>query len=106
MPTENRANSTTRIAIVTGGSRGLGRNTVLSLGRRGLDSIFTYKSNQAEARKVVGLVAEAGRKAAALPLDTRDSAAPASPKRDVIDKISVASPYPLSLHQPPDGGGD
>ena len=75
MPTENRANSTTRIAIVTGGSRGLGRSTVLSLAWRGVDSIFTYKSNQAEARKVVGLVAEAGRKAVALPLDTGDVAA-------------------------------
>jgi NAD(P)-dependent dehydrogenase (short-subunit alcohol dehydrogenase family) len=75
MPTENRANSTTRIAIVTGGSRGLGRSTVLSLVRRGVDSIFTYKSNQAEARKVVGLGAEAGRKAVALPLDAGDVAA-------------------------------
>jgi NAD(P)-dependent dehydrogenase (short-subunit alcohol dehydrogenase family) len=70
MPTENRASSTTTIAIVTGGSRGLGRSTVLSLARRGVDSIFTYRSNEAEARKVVGLVAEAGRKAVALPLDT------------------------------------
>ncbi len=75
MATENRANSTTRIAIVTGGSRGLGRSTVLSLARRGVDSIFTYKSNQAEARKVAGLVAEAGRKAVALALDTGDVAA-------------------------------
>jgi NAD(P)-dependent dehydrogenase (short-subunit alcohol dehydrogenase family) len=70
MPTENTATSTTKIAIVTGGSRGIGRNTVLSLARRGVDSIFTYRSNQAEARKVAGLVAEAGRKAIALPLDT------------------------------------
>ena len=75
MPTENKANSTTRIAIVTGGSRGLGRSTVLSLARRGVHSIFTYKSNQAEARQVVGLVAEAGRKAVALPLDTGEVAA-------------------------------
>jgi NAD(P)-dependent dehydrogenase (short-subunit alcohol dehydrogenase family) len=72
MPTENRANSTTRIAIVTGGSRGLGRNTVLSLARRGVDSIFTYHANRAEAEKVVGLVVEAGRKAVALQLDTGD----------------------------------
>ncbi len=72
MPTENRANSTTRIAIVTGGSRGLGRSTVLSLARRGVDSIFTYHSNRAEAEKVVGLVADAGRKAVALQLDTGD----------------------------------
>ncbi len=61
---------TTKIAIVTGGSRGLGRNTVLSLAKRGVDSIFTYNSNRAEADKVLGLVREAGRKATALQLDT------------------------------------
>jgi len=70
MLTENRANSATKIAIVTGGSRGIGRNIVLSLARRGVDSIFTYNSNRAEAEKVAALVAEAGRKAMALQLDT------------------------------------
>jgi NAD(P)-dependent dehydrogenase (short-subunit alcohol dehydrogenase family) len=60
------------IAIVTGGSRGLGRSTVLSLARRGVGSIFTYYANRAEAEKVVGLVAEAGHKAMALQLDIGD----------------------------------
>src|ERR1700678_3029976 len=63
-------NTGTKIAIVTGGSRGLGRNTVINLARRGVSSLFTYRSNQAEADKVVSLVAEAGQKAIALPLDT------------------------------------
>jgi NAD(P)-dependent dehydrogenase (short-subunit alcohol dehydrogenase family) len=72
MPTENSATSNAKIAVVTGGSRGLGRNTVVSLARRGVNSIFTYRSNRAEAEKVVRLVAEAGRKAVALPLDTGD----------------------------------
>ena len=66
----NRDNSATKIAIVTGGSRGLGRSTVLALAGRGVDSIFTYKSNRAEADKVVGLAADAGRKAIAVQLDT------------------------------------
>ena len=70
MPTENLSPSLSKIALVTGGSRGIGRNTVLSLARRGVDSIFTYQSNKAEADKVVDLVAKAGRKAVALPLDT------------------------------------
>jgi NAD(P)-dependent dehydrogenase (short-subunit alcohol dehydrogenase family) len=70
MPPENTATSTTRIAIVTGGSRGIGRDTVLSLARRGVDAIFTYNSNRAAAEKVIGLVAAAGRKAIALQLDT------------------------------------
>jgi len=68
----NASTSTNKIAIVTGGSRGLGRNTVLSLAGRGVDSIFTYNSNQAEAEKVVAMAAEAGRKAIALQLNTGD----------------------------------
>ena len=70
MPTENPKSPASKIAIVTGGSRGLGRDTVLSLARRGVDSIFTYHSNRAEADKVVALVAEAGRTAIPLQLDT------------------------------------
>ena len=50
----------TRIALVTGGSRGLGRSTVLNLAKRGVDSIFTYHTNRAEAEKVAGLVRETG----------------------------------------------
>jgi NAD(P)-dependent dehydrogenase (short-subunit alcohol dehydrogenase family) len=72
MTQRNTANPTTKLAIVTGGSRGLGRSMVLSLARRGVDSLFTYHANRAEAEKVVGLVAEAGRKAVALQLDTGD----------------------------------
>ena len=72
MTQRTTANPTKKIAIVTGGSRGLGRSTVLSLARRGVGSIFTYHANRAEAEKVVGLVAEAGRKAVALQLDTGD----------------------------------
>ena len=59
-----------RVALVTGGSRGLGRSTVLSLAKRGVHSIFTYNSNRAEADKVVALVGEAGAQAVALQLDT------------------------------------
>ncbi len=70
MPVEHVFESAPKIAIVTGGSRGLGRSTVLSLAKRGVDSIFTYNSNRAEAEKVTGLVGEAGRKAVALQLDT------------------------------------
>jgi NAD(P)-dependent dehydrogenase (short-subunit alcohol dehydrogenase family) len=47
-----------KVALITGGSRGLDRNTVLSLAKRGIDSIFTYNSNQAEAEKVIGPVAD------------------------------------------------
>ncbi|MBV9539678.1 MAG: SDR family NAD(P)-dependent oxidoreductase, partial [Alphaproteobacteria bacterium] len=60
-----------KIAIVTGGSRGIGRATVESLAKRGVNSIFTYNANKTEADKVVGLVQAAGAKAVALPLDVR-----------------------------------
>lgn len=69
MTAENQALSEKRIAIVTGGSRGIGRDTVLCLAKRGVRSIFTYNSNQAEAEKVVALAAEAGATAIALQLD-------------------------------------
>ncbi len=58
------------IAIVTGGSRGLGRSTVLALAHRGIRSIFTFHSNAAEAEKVVALTRDAGTEAVALQLDT------------------------------------
>ncbi|TAL52840.1 SDR family oxidoreductase [Pandoraea sp.] len=61
------------IAIVTGGSRGIGRNAVLCLARRGVHSIITYKSNRAEAEKVAALVGEAGARAITLQLDTGDA---------------------------------
>ena len=67
--------SETRIAIITGGSRGIGRNTVLRLARRGVRSIFTYNTNRAEADTVVALAAEAGAPAVALQLDVGDVAA-------------------------------
>ncbi|WP_059415856.1 SDR family NAD(P)-dependent oxidoreductase [Cupriavidus basilensis] len=62
------------IAIVTGGSRGIGRNTVLSLARRGVDSIFTYHANRAEAAQVSAEAEAMGRRAVALQLDAGDSA--------------------------------
>ena len=70
MSTGRTVSSSSKVAIVTGGSRGLGRNTVLSLAKRGVHSIFTYNSNRAEADKVKAAVSEAGAKAIAMQLDT------------------------------------
>lgn len=64
----------TRIALVTGGSRGLGRNTAENLAKRGFDVVITYRANQREADRVVSLAEAMGRRAAALPLDTGNSA--------------------------------
>ena len=74
MSTETNVNSDTKIAIVTGGSRGLGRNTVVHLARRGVSSIFTYNANRAEADRVIAEVNEAGAQAIALQLNTGEVA--------------------------------
>ena len=63
----------TPIAVVTGGSRGLGRNAVLSLAAHGIDVLLTYRTNRAEADSVVSKVCAAGRRAVALPLRSRPS---------------------------------
>lgn len=58
------------LALVTGGSRGLGRSSVRHLAAAGVDVLLTYRTNEAEARAAVAEVQAAGHRAAALPLDT------------------------------------
>jgi NAD(P)-dependent dehydrogenase (short-subunit alcohol dehydrogenase family) len=65
----------TNITIITGASRGLGRNTALSIARRGGDIILIYCSGEAEAREVVSQIEALGREALALPLDVSDVSA-------------------------------
>ena len=68
----------TSISIVTGGSRGLGRNTALSIARHGGDVILTYRSGVDDAKAVVAEIEVLGRKAIALQLDLSNiSAVPA-----------------------------
>ena len=62
------------VAVVTGGSRGLGKNMVQSIAGRGTDVIFTYQSNSAAADDLVAEVEGMGRRAAALQLDVGDAA--------------------------------
>jgi len=67
------SNSTpSKIALVTGASRGLGRNTALALARSGSDLIATYHSNRAEADSLVAEVEALGRRIAVFQLDTGD----------------------------------
>jgi NAD(P)-dependent dehydrogenase (short-subunit alcohol dehydrogenase family) len=58
-----------KIALVTGGSRGLGKDMALSLGRKGIDVILTYHTKKGEAENVVREIEQGGQKAAALPFD-------------------------------------
>jgi len=60
---------TNKIALVTGGSRGLGKNMALSLAQRGVNVIFTYNSKKDEAQETVKEIEALGQKAAALQLN-------------------------------------
>src|SRR5260370_2758789 len=65
--------TTTKIALVTGGSRGLGKNMALSLAKKGNHVIITYNSKREEALAVIAEIEKAGQKGAALQLNTGDS---------------------------------
>ena len=62
-----------KVILITGGSRGLGRNMAVSLARKGMDSVITYHHNAEAAAEVVAAVEALGQKAVALPLDIGDS---------------------------------
>jgi NAD(P)-dependent dehydrogenase (short-subunit alcohol dehydrogenase family) len=59
-----------KIAVITGGGRGIGKSTALELARRGIGVILTYKSHPDEGAAVAEQIRRAGGEAAALPLDT------------------------------------
>lgn len=62
-----------KIALVTGGSRGLGRNTAVNLARKGTDVMLTYQSRRDEAEAAVDEIEGLGRRAVALRLDAGDT---------------------------------
>ncbi|MEO7523907.1 MAG: SDR family oxidoreductase [Ferruginibacter sp.] len=63
----------TKIALVTGGSRGLGKDMALQLANKGLDVIITYNTNKTEAENVVDEIKMKGRKAISLQLNVEHS---------------------------------
>ena len=65
--------NTSPIALVTGGSRGLGKHTALKLAEQGTDIVLTYRHNAAEAHAVVAQIEGMGRRAVALALDVGDT---------------------------------
>jgi len=76
----------TSIALITGGSRGLGRNMALHIARQGGDVIITYQSREADARAVVAEIESLGRKAVALQLDSGQVASFAG----FVDQVRLA----------------
>ena len=66
-------NDKMKIALVTGASRGLGKNTALALAKKGVGIIVTYNSSLDEAKNVVSTIEEMGGQAVALQLDSSDT---------------------------------
>jgi len=62
-----------KIALITGGSRGLGKNTALQLAKNGHHVVITYHTQQEEAQKVVREIGQLGQQAFALQLDTANT---------------------------------
>ncbi|HIC47768.1 MAG TPA: SDR family oxidoreductase [Methylophaga aminisulfidivorans] len=62
-----------KLVLVTGGSRGLGRETALYIADKGCDVIITYNKNKAAAEEVVNVIQEKGRAATAIALDVSQS---------------------------------
>ena len=63
----------TKIALVTGGSRGLGKNMAIAIAKKGIDVIITYNSKKDEADEVVSAIENLGQKASSLQLNVADS---------------------------------
>ena len=63
-----------KIALITGGSRGLGRNMALAVAKKGLDVVITYNANKEAADDVVAQIKELGQSAVAFQLDTSKTA--------------------------------
>lgn len=64
---------TPKIALITGGSRGLGKNAALRLAEKNVGVILTYQSRQAEAEAVVDQIRQQNQQAVALPLNVADT---------------------------------
>ncbi|PZR24918.1 MAG: short-chain dehydrogenase [Citrobacter freundii] len=62
--------ATSKIVLITGGSRGLGKNMAIAAARKGLDVVITYHTNKTAADETIALIEDAGQRAAALQLDT------------------------------------
>lgn len=78
-----------KIALITGGSRGLGRNAALKLAAKGIDVILTYHRQQQEAEVVVGRIEALGARAVALPLDVADSQRFSTFAADVMQQLKT-----------------
>jgi len=63
-----------KIAVVTGGSRGLGKNAAIALAKKGIDVVITYHTNREAADQVITQIQALGQRAHAFQLDTSNTA--------------------------------
>ena len=84
-----------RVALVTGGSRGIGRTTALRLAREGADIAISYATREKEAREVVGEIEALDRRAMCLPCDVSK---PADVQRLVDQTREKLGPIELVAH--------
>jgi 3-oxoacyl-[acyl-carrier protein] reductase len=76
-----------RVAVVTGGSRGIGRACAIALGEAGWSVAVGFRSGEGEAKDVVGAIEEAGGTAIALSLDTSDEARIREAFKEAADQL-------------------
>ena len=77
------ANNVNKIALVTGGSRGLGKDTALQLAKRGFDVIITYQTKKEAADEVLNEINKIGKKAFSVALDLSNTSSFESFKNNV-----------------------
>ncbi|REC79877.1 short-chain dehydrogenase [Chryseobacterium elymi] len=87
-------NTKTKIALITGGSRGLGKNAALKIAQKGLDVIITYKNSSEKADAVVNEIKALGQNAAAYQLDTRDVKSFDSFVKNITDHLKTETGNP------------
>lgn len=81
--------TTPKIALVTGGSRGIGKSIALSLAKKGINVLLTYHTNQQEAANTVAEIEALGQRGAALALNTADVASFANFYAQVATTLSA-----------------
>jgi 3-oxoacyl-[acyl-carrier protein] reductase len=74
-----------KVALVSGGSRGIGRSIVELFARDGMDVLFFYRGNQQAAQEVVAAVQSAGGKVEAIQVDVTDAAGVAAAVERIVD---------------------
>ena len=80
--------NTKKIALVTGGSRGLGKDMAINLAKKGLDVVITYNSNKEAAEATITQIKSLGSNGMALQLDTRNVSSFANFKKELVEQLN------------------